>query len=305
MDQQTLNDVPIYFAAEHESPRVPGWARHLNAHAASWSDVVGHSPPGGVLVLILNSVKDLLFGGLGNHLTEWLTRDAYPGHLVWLFRDKKQELSGLADTLNKFPYLCSASEFTWSSSRLEESVMEAVVKYAVQRNQQNCLTAARQPVVMYDHRDLQAVALQLQDVTVRLQRLAQQQSTAAQSSPDPLADVKEVMAATAILHASSGRLSATQTAEVFGLSVAKLGKVIERSRQSLTQTPDAESLQEALRPFERIARLRAVLHGEKFLAWLNRANQHLDGHTPIGLIKEGRAKIVADLAEDMLLGTPS
>jgi hypothetical protein len=244
-------------------------------------------------------------GDLGNHLTQWLTRDTYSRHLVWLFRDKKQELFGLADTLNKFPYLCSASEFTWSPSRLEESVMEAVVKYAVQRNQQKYLTAARQPFGAYDPNDLQSVALLLKDVTERLQRLAQQQSTVPQSSPDPLADVKEVMAATAILHASSGRLSATRTAEVFGLSVAKLGKVIERSRQALTQTPDAESIQEALRPFERIARLRAVLHGGEFLAWLNRANHHLDGQPPMALINEGRAKIVADLAEDMLLGTPS
>ncbi|OYW17694.1 MAG: hypothetical protein B7Z52_06345, partial [Burkholderiales bacterium 12-64-5] len=46
-----------------------------------------------------------------------------------------------------------------------------------------------------------------------------------------------------------------------------------------------------------------VVDGE-FLAWLQRPNHHLAESAPLQLIKDGRAVIVADLAEDMLLGTP-
>ena len=133
--------------------------------------------------------------------------------------------------------------------------------------------------------------------------LAEQEEESPQF-PDPLAGVKEVIEATKDLRAPSGRLSATATAAAFGLSTARLGQIIGRSRQSLGKTPDALAVQPGLRPFERIARLRVVLRDEKFRAWLHRSNRHLDGAVPFDLICDGRAAAVADLAEDMLLGTP-
>ena len=123
-------------------------------------------------------------------------------------------------------------------------------------------------------------------------------------APDPLSEAKEVIKATKPLLAESGRLSATAVAKTFGISTAKLGTLIGKSRQTLAKTPDAPAIQSDLRPFERIARLRSVLREEQFRAWLHRPNRQLDQAVPMDLITDKRIDIVADLAEDMLLGTP-
>ena len=122
--------------------------------------------------------------------------------------------------------------------------------------------------------------------------------------PDALAEAEEVIKATGPLLAPSGRLSAYAMADLFGLKKARMAKLLGRSPQALAKTPDAPAIQEALRPLERTSRLRAVFKDEQFRAWLQRPNRHLDGLTPMVLIVDGRAGIVADLVEDMLLGTP-
>jgi hypothetical protein len=121
---------------------------------------------------------------------------------------------------------------------------------------------------------------------------------------DPLGRLKSVIAATANLRSESGRLSARRVAEALGLPLSQLAAAIGKSRQTLWKTDDAEALQEPLRPFERIARLRAVLSERDFLSWLNMVNEQLDGRTPIDVIRGGQAGAVADLAEDMLTGSP-
>lgn len=122
---------------------------------------------------------------------------------------------------------------------------------------------------------------------------------------DPLGHLKRVIDATSDLHASSGKLSATSVAEAFGLSVAELAAVIGRSRQAVSKTPDSDSVQPLLRPFERVARLRAKLSTEDFRTWLHLANEQLGKRTPVELIRDGRVAVVADLAEDMLTGSPA
>lgn len=124
------------------------------------------------------------------------------------------------------------------------------------------------------------------------------------SAADPLGRAQKVIAATAELRSESGRLSARKIAEALGLSLSQLAAAIGRSRQSVWKTDDAEALQPLLRPLERTARLRAVLSESDFRSWLNMANDQLDGHRPIELIRTGRAGVVADLAEDMLTGSP-
>ncbi len=124
-------------------------------------------------------------------------------------------------------------------------------------------------------------------------------------SPDPLGDLASVIAATSGLRAESGRLSAQKVAASFGLSVAELAKLLGKSRQAVSKTADAESIQEGLAPFARIARLRTVLSGEDFRAWLHLPNELLDGHSPSAVIRDGRVGVVADLAEDMLSGNPA
>jgi hypothetical protein len=47
-----------------------------------------------------------------------------------------------------------------------------------------------------------------------------------------------------------------------------------------------------------------VLSERDFRSWLNMANEQLDGRTPIDVIRGGQAGVVADLAEDMLTGSP-
>jgi hypothetical protein len=122
---------------------------------------------------------------------------------------------------------------------------------------------------------------------------------------DHLRELKKVIEATDDLRASSGKLSANNVASVFGLSVAELATLVGRSRQTASKTPDADSLQPLLQPFERVARVRAVLSQSDFRKWLHLANEELDGQTPFEVIRKGKIAVVADLVEDMLTGSPS
>lgn len=122
---------------------------------------------------------------------------------------------------------------------------------------------------------------------------------------DPLSEAREVIAATRPLLSESGRLSVKAIASVFGIPWTRLAQRIGRSKQAVAKTPDSSSLQPVLRPYERVARLRAVLKAADFKAWLNRPNGHLDNRIPLELIESGHVEIVADLVEHMLLGSPS
>jgi hypothetical protein len=122
---------------------------------------------------------------------------------------------------------------------------------------------------------------------------------------DPLGQVQSVVAATADLRAESGRLSARRIAGAFGLSTAELAALLGRSRQTVAKTDDAPGLQPVLRPFERIARLRAVLPASDFRRWLNQPTAALDASSPLDAIRARRAEVVADLVEDMLSGSPA
>jgi hypothetical protein len=122
---------------------------------------------------------------------------------------------------------------------------------------------------------------------------------------DHLSELKKVIEATDDLRAKSGKLSANNVASVFGLSVAELAALVGRTRQTVSKTPDADSLQLLLQPFERVARVRGVLSQSDFRKWLHLANEELDGQTPFEVIRKGKIALVADLVEDMLTGSPS
>lgn len=126
-----------------------------------------------------------------------------------------------------------------------------------------------------------------------------------ESGSDRLANAKNVVKAVRPLLASSGRLSAKAVATEFGIPVAQLAKQIGVSRQTLSKTPDSPRIQMLLRPYERIFRLRSIFSKSDFLAWLERPNRELDDSSPMEVIKASHADIVADLVEDMLLGTPA
>ena len=121
----------------------------------------------------------------------------------------------------------------------------------------------------------------------------------------PLDKVKEVVELGNDLRTSSGNLSAERVAKVYGVSVSKLAGWLGRTRQAVTKTPDAESLQNELGFFERVARLRAIVPEAGFLKWLRISNDELDNKKPLELLANGERQVVADLVDDILTGTPA
>ncbi len=115
----------------------------------------------------------------------------------------------------------------------------------------------------------------------------------------------EIVNATGDLRAGSGNLSAAAVATAFGVSVSQLAGWLGRTRQALGKTPDADSLQNALGFFERVARLRAVLPNTRLLKWLRMRNVQLDHKAPLELMAGRERQVVADLVDDMLTGAPS
>jgi hypothetical protein len=134
---------------------------------------------------------------------------------------------------------------------------------------------------------------------------ARQQEGAARATADPLGALRRVMAATKDLREETGKLSAAKVATAFGLSVAELASILGRSRQAVSKTPAADALQEDLRAFERVARLRAILDSAEFRQWLHSESADLEGRTPLERIREGHVVVVADLVEDLLTGSPA
>jgi hypothetical protein len=139
--------------------------------------------------------------------------------------------------------------------------------------------------------------LQVQQLDVHLPK--------AQPQSSRLDDVRELLKATENLRLANGKLSATAVAKAFGVSVNELAGWLKRSRQSVTKTPDADSLQNDLAFFERVARLRAVVPQQRFLKWLRMPHDLLDGKTPLELMAEGERQVVVDFVEDMLTGAPT
>lgn len=106
------------------------------------------------------------------------------------------------------------------------------------------------------------------------------------------------------LRSARGRLSIKLIAELFGMDVIEIGRLIGRdSKAALSKTPDADSLQEMLQPFADIALLRAPDFGdEQFRKWLNAPNEHMRNRAPIAWIREGRVHDVAGFVFGILTG---
>lgn len=122
----------------------------------------------------------------------------------------------------------------------------------------------------------------------------------------PLDQIKEVLAATADLRTPGGNLSAERVASLYGVSVNQLAGWLGKSRQGVSKTPDADSLQTGLAYFERVARLRAVVKSEEaFRKWLRTNSDLLDGESPLGVIAKGEWQVIADYVDDMLTGAPT
>ncbi len=121
----------------------------------------------------------------------------------------------------------------------------------------------------------------------------------------PLDQVKAVMESTSDLREANGNLSAVRVAKVFGVSLSKLAGWLGRTKQGVSKTPDADSLQEALGYFERVARLRLITKDDgEFRKWLRTPHELLDNAPPLELMGKGEWQAMADYVDDILSGTP-
>jgi hypothetical protein len=123
--------------------------------------------------------------------------------------------------------------------------------------------------------------------------------------PSPLDRIEQVVASTRDLRTRKGNLSAQRIANLYNISLSKLANWLGCSRQALSKTPDADAVQNALAHFERIARLRVRLSDDDFRKWLRIPNAQIDDLSPLDVIRKGEVRVIADFAEDMLVGNPT
>ncbi|MEW6302900.1 MAG: MbcA/ParS/Xre antitoxin family protein [Verrucomicrobiota bacterium] len=124
--------------------------------------------------------------------------------------------------------------------------------------------------------------------------------------PSPMDQWKNVVEATKDLRLAGGNLSAERVAKLFGVSLSLLAGWLGRSKQAVSKTPDADSLQNALGYFERVARLRAVMESDaEFRKWLRVPHELLGNRSPLDLLAEGEWQAMADYVDDALTGSPT
>jgi len=118
----------------------------------------------------------------------------------------------------------------------------------------------------------------------------------------------KLLSAPDLRNEDSGRLDASQIANFFGLSLNEFARILGRPHTSVHKTPDSESLQETLYPYERVVSAVKHILGEKnairtFKIWLNTKAKPL-GDTPVAVIRDGKIDMLADWLEDAVLGLP-
>jgi len=128
----------------------------------------------------------------------------------------------------------------------------------------------------------------------------------ARARPSPLDRLRAVATSTADLREVNGNLSAVRVAKLYGVSVSQLAGWMGRTKQAVSKTPDADSLQEALGYFERVARLRMVTKSDaEFRKWLRARHALLGGASPLEAMAKGEWQPMADYVDDMLTGAPT
>lgn len=188
-----------------------------------------------------------------------------------------------------------------------DAILESITRYI-----EVCPNPDRVDVVVLHGGPELAAKLTLIEAKINISRhartaLEEAKTNADASSPrsSSLDRVKEIVDATSDLRADSGKLSARAVAKAFRVTLSELADWLGRTRQAVNKTPDADSLQNGLGFFERVARLRTVLSKDDFLKWLRMRNRELDDEQPLELLAKGKGQVVADLVDDMLTGAPA
>jgi DNA-binding response OmpR family regulator len=137
----------------------------------------------------------------------------------------------------------------------------------------------------------------------RLRGILTRRTSKAHPLPRPVTPVNAHVLAD--LHdPETGRLDASRIASYLGTPLSSFGKFSHISVAGLHKSPASASMQTHLAP---VARSLAILTQllttkEQVLAWMNSPHPDLGSETPIHLILEGKAQVVADLLESALAG---
>ena len=106
---------------------------------------------------------------------------------------------------------------------------------------------------------------------------------------------------------ASGRLDAGRIAEYLGIALSAFAQLSSMSVAGLHKNPASASLQESLIPIARSITILSELLGskEKVRVWMNSPHPDLGGRPPIGVVLEGKARVVSEMLEAALAGQPS
>jgi hypothetical protein len=299
-------DIAVSFAGQTSRGKIPKWAKRFKVRSTTLHELSQQESLSGILVV---ENADWNWERLREHvslLASAILKSSDPVRLVWKFPSRPDEPAALTDILRLFrESLSSRVDVALGNEDLKGSFVKALANYQLDSEdtkndpQPREIIAATRPLLTESGR------LSAKGAASIVKALGKYQIESEQTKNDPLSQAREVIDVTRPLLTESGRLSAKAVASIFGIPWTRFANQIGSTKQAVGKTPDSAALQPALRPFERVARLRAILKDADFRAWLNRANVHLDNQTPLELIESGRVEIVADLVESMLTGTPS
>jgi len=109
--------------------------------------------------------------------------------------------------------------------------------------------------------------------------------------------------APALRDPKSGRLDAARIGAMLGVPVSRLAAVAGVTQQALSARPASPKAQEGLRSIARVlAALEELLPEAHRQMWLNTPLQRLGGETPLTMILDGRADVLARTLERALEG---
>lgn len=101
----------------------------------------------------------------------------------------------------------------------------------------------------------------------------------------------------------TGRLDASRIAAGLGVPVSRLAAIAGVTQQALSRRPDSPGAQAGLQPVARvIAALGELLPAGHAQMWLNTPLRKLGGETPLAMILDGRADVLARIMERALDG---